>query len=288
VARGWLLRGLLLSGPVLWLALANLGPLVGMARISLLDTFPAAPDHVPSYSTASYQAFLASPFYLGVFWRSLRFAAGTTVMSLVLTYPLAYHIARHVSPARRIRRLLLLVAPFWTSEVVRTFGIMLLLSNRGAVNIALRWTGLIDEPLPLLYGGFSVGFGMVYVVLLSMLLPLYAALDRLPPNLLVAAADLGAGPWQRFLRVTLPMTKGGIVTGSVLVFLFSLGSFAVPALLGGADMTLFAMTIGSFFGSAAGRWPLGAAFGMILLLAAVVLPLALAGLFRGRLAPGAA
>jgi spermidine/putrescine transport system permease protein len=133
--------------------------------------------------------------------------------------------------------------------------------------------------LPLLYNQFSVGFGMLYAVLLAMLLPLYASLERFPPELLDAAANIGAGPWRRLVRVTLPLTRDGIAAGCALVFLTSLGAFAVPTLLGGAGTTLFAMTIGGMFASSAGRWPLGAAFGLIMLLsglglAAVILRLA--------------
>ena len=164
-----------------------------------------------------------------------------------------------------MRHLLLLVAPFWTSEIVRIFAIMLLLSNRGAVNGVLRWAGITDDPLPLLYNQYSLTFGMLYVVLLAMLLPLYAALEKLPRDLLEAAASLGAKPWTRLVRVTLPLSRDGVASGSALVFLISLGAFAVPMLLGGADTTLFSMTIASMFASSAGRWPLGAAFGLILL-----------------------
>jgi len=165
-----------------------------------------------------------------------------------------------------LRLLLLLIAPFWSSEIVRAFAIMLLLANHGAVNFTLRWLGITEAPLPLLYNQFSVGFGMLYAVLLAMLLPLYASLTRLPTELLDAAANVGAGPCSRLVHVTLPLTRDGIAAGCALVFLTSLGAFAVPTLLGDADTTLFSMTIGSMFASSAGRWPLGAAFGLIMLL----------------------
>jgi len=253
-----------------------------MIRISLLDAYPTAPEHVARYSLDNYAAFLQSPIYRAAFLRSLRFATITTLLSLLLTYPLAYHIALKVPLERRAGRLLLLIAPFWTSEIVRIFAIILLLANRGAINMVLRRAGLIATPLPLLYNAFSVSFGMLYTMLLSMLLPLYAALDRLPRSLLDAGSDLGAGPWQRFLHLTLPLTAGGIVSGCVLVFLLSLGVFAEPMLLGGADTTLFAMTIGGMFADSAGRWPLGAAFSLILLLTALALSLALIALVRRR------
>jgi spermidine/putrescine transport system permease protein len=258
-----------------------------MARISLLDVYPAAPDHVARYGLENYSAFLQSPIYFSAFLRSLRFAAIVTLLSLLVGYPLAYHLAVKTPPEHRARRLLLLVAPFWTSEILRIFAVILLLSNHGAINIALNRAGLTETPLPLLYNAFSVGFGMLYAMILPMLLPLYASLDRLPCSLLDAASDLGVGPWQRFLRVTLPLTAGGAVTGCVLVFLLCLGVFAEPMLLGGVNTTLFSMTIGGFFASSAGRWPLGAAFSLILLVSALVicaLPIALVRRRLNRLA----
>jgi len=277
-------HALLLLGPVLWVAGANLAPLVEMARISLLDVYPAAPDHVPRYGLANY-ALLASPIYRGAFLRSLGFAALTTLLTLLLAYPLAYAIAFATPARQRLRRLLLLIAPFWTGEIVRIFAIMLLLANRGAVNGVLRWAGIIEDPLPLLYNPFSLAAGMVYVVLLAMLLPLYAALEKLPRDLLEAAAGLGAGPWTRLRRVTLPLTREGIAAGSALVFLISLGTFAVPSILGGADTTLFSMTIGGLFASSAGRWPLGAAFGLTLLAAGLAIAACIMGWVDRRRIP---
>lgn len=258
-------RILLLGGPVLWVAGANIAPLVEMARISLLDIYPAAPEHVARISLDNYATFLTSAIYRGAFVRSLVLSSVVTGLALLLAYPLAYLIAVRLPPRRRLRYLLLLIAPFWTSEILRAFAIMLLLAHRGAVNAVLEWIGFTDAPLPLLYNSFSMGYGMVYAVLLGMLLPLYAALSRLPAELLDAAANVGAGPWRRLIHVTLPLTRDGIAAGCALVFLSSLGAFAVPTLLGGAGTTLFSMTIGSMFASSAGRWPLGAAFGLIML-----------------------
>jgi spermidine/putrescine transport system permease protein len=258
-------RAVLLLGPALWVIGVNVVPLIEMARISLIDAYPASPGHVARYSLDNYVAFVASPIYRPALLRSFAFAGLTTILALLLAYPLAYAIAIGVPAHRRLRHLLLLIAPFWTSEIVRIFAIMLLLANRGAVNGALRWAGIIDDPLPLLYNQYSLVFGMLQLVLLAMLLPLYAALQKLPRHLLEAAAGMGARPWTRLIRVTLPLTREGIASGCSLVFLISLGAFAVPTLLGGADTTLFSMTIGSMFASSAGRWPLGAAFGLILL-----------------------
>jgi spermidine/putrescine transport system permease protein len=233
------------------------------------------------WSGAAYGAFLESPAYQASLGNSLAFAAAATLAALLLAYPLAYHVAFHVDSSRRGWRLMLLVAPFWASEVLRMFALVLLLSNRGALNAALRWAGLTEAPVSMLYGDGAVLAGLVYTVLLTMLLPLYAALDRLPAELLEAAADLGAGPWARFWQVTLPLSASGVAAGTALTFLACLGVFAAPSLLGGPSKTLFATTIADLFGAASGRWPMGAAFGFILLAVGTACAVGMAALAPG-------
>lgn len=260
-------RRLFIAVPVLWVAAAHVGPLLAMARISLLDAYPAAPGTAAVLGGRAYAAFLDGPGYRAALGHSLWMAAAATGIALTLAWPLAWHVAMEVPPAQRTRRLALLAAPFWTSEVLRMFALVLLLANRGALNAVLRWTGLTDAPVPLLYGTGAVLAGMVYTVLLTMLLPLFAALDRLPPDLLDAAADLGAGPWRRQALIALPLAAGGVASGVALTFLLCLGVLAAPALLGGAGTPSFASVIAGFFGGASGRWPMGAAFGLVLLAA---------------------
>jgi len=261
------LRCLFIAVPMLWVAAAHVGPLLVMARISLLDSYPGAPGAVPMFGSQAYAAFLDGPGYRAALGHSLWLAATATGIALMLAWPLAWHVATQVPPAQRVRRLALLVAPFWTSEVLRMFALVLLLANRGALNAVLRWTGLTGAPVPLLYGTGSVLAGVVYTVLLTMLLPLFAALDRLPPDLLDAAADLGAGPWRRQGLIVLPLAAGGIASGVALTFLLCLGVLAAPTLLGGAGTPAFASVIAGFFGGASGRWPMGAAFSLVLLAA---------------------
>ncbi len=261
------LRRLFVAVPVLWVAAAHVGPLLAMARTSLLDIYPGAPGAVPVLGIGAYAAFLDGPGYRAALGHSLWLASAATGIALLLAWPLAWHVAMEVPPARRTRRLALLVAPFWTSEVLRMFALVLLLANRGALNAVLRWTGLTSAPVPLLYGTGSVLAGIVYTVLLTMLLPLFAALDRLPPDLLDAAADLRAGPWRRQWLVVLPLAAGGIASGVALTFLLCLGVLAAPALLGGAGTPAFASVIAGLFGAASGRWPMGAAFSLVLLVA---------------------
>jgi spermidine/putrescine transport system permease protein len=258
-------RWLFVAIPILWVAVAHVGPLLAMARISLLDVYPAAPGAAPSYGVVAYAAFASGAGYRAAFGRSLWLAAATTGIALAIAWPLAWHVAVRVPPARRLRRLALLVAPFWTSEVLRMFAVVLLLANRGAVNAALRWTGLTTTPMPLLYGNGSVLCGLVYTVLLTMLLPLFAAFDRLPSDVLDAATDLGAGAWRRQAFVVLPLAAMRVAAGVALTFLLCLGVLVAPALLGSAGTPAFATVIDDFFAASSGRWPMGAAFSLILL-----------------------
>ena len=142
---------------------------------------------------------------------------------------------------------------------------MIFLGNRGAVNIALQWMGLIERPIPFMYTNFSLGMGIIYLTSLYMLLPLYAALEKIPPSMHEAARDLGAGPWTRFRRVTWPLSRDGVASGCTLVFLISTGFYATPVLLGGPSTTVFAETITGFFHVAGNEWPSGAAFSTIML-----------------------
>ena len=139
------------------------------------------------------------------FLRTIVFSAVLTLFTLLITYPVAYFLARHVSRKNQMLFLLLLLIPFWVGEIVRTYAIMILLGNTGAVNLALKTLGLIDRPIPFMYTSFSMGVGIVYLTALYMLLPLYSALEKLPKSMNEAAADLGAGAWTRFRRVSLPL-----------------------------------------------------------------------------------
>jgi len=205
------------------------------------------------------------------FFRTLGFATVLTATTLVLIYPVAYFLAKHVKRHNQMIMLLILLIPFWVGEIVRTYAIMILLGNNGAVNLVLKTLGLIDRPIPFMYTGFSLGLGIVYLTSLYMLMPLYSALEKIPTSYSEAAADLGAGPWKRFWRVTLPLSLEGVASGCTLVFLISTGYYATPVLLGGPSTTVFAETIAGFFHVAGNEWPTGAAFSCIMLITALVL-----------------
>ncbi|MCR8546225.1 ABC transporter permease [Salipiger sp. P9] len=257
--------------PVLWVLTQHLGPMLQMLRVSLTDAYPVAAGTEQHFTFDNYLRFFGDRLFWMPFFRTLGFAFVFTLCTLVLTYPVAYFLARHVSPKNRMLLLLMLLIPFWVGEIVRTYAIMILLGNTGAVNLALKWLGLIDRPIPFMYTSFSMGVGIVYLTALYMLLPLYSALEKLPKSLNEAAADLGAGAWTRFRRVTLPLTIEGISSGCTLVFLISTGFYATPVLLGGPSTTVFAETIAGFFHVAGDEWPTGAAFAVIMFLAALIL-----------------
>ncbi len=278
-------RFLFFAVPVLWVAVAHVGPLIAMARVSLMNVYPGPPGMRPGFSLGAYTAFWHHTGYQVSLLHSLALAAAATLVSLILAYPIAYHVALRVPPAWKRRRLVLLVAPFWTSEVLRMFALVLLLNTRGALNAVLHWLHLAKAPVLLLYGSGAVMAGVVYTVFLSMLLPLYAALDRLPRDVGDAASLDGAGPLTRLWYITFPLTAQGIAAGAVLTFLATLGVFAAPALLGGAGTPVFTITIADLFSAASGRWPLGAAFGFILLLVGSA-GAGLLALVLGRIGPG--
>ena len=261
---------ILAAFPVLWVLTQHLGPMLQMLRVSLTDAYPVAPGVEQHFTLDNYTSFFGDPIFWKPFFRTMIFASVVTFCTLIMTYPVAYYLARHVSRKNQMLMLLLLLIPFWVGEIVRTFAIMILLGNTGALNQALIWLGLIDRPIPFMYTSFSMGVGIVYLTALYMLLPLYSALEKLPKSYSEAAADLGAGAWTRFRRVTLPLTLEGISTGCILVFLISTGVYAAPVLLGGPYTTVFSETIAGFFHVAGNEWPTGAAFATIMFAAAII------------------
>ena len=262
---------ILASFPLLWVLTQHLGPMLQMLWVSFTDAYPTAPGVEQHFTFDNYMRFFGDHIFWQPFFRTLIFACVFTFCTLILTYPVAYFLARHVSRRNRMLMLLLLLIPFWVGEIVRTYAIMILLGNTGALNQLLKWLSLIDRPIPFMYTSFSMGVGIVYLTALYMLLPLYSALEKLPASYNEAAADLGASAWTRFRRITLPLTLEGISSGCILVFLISTGFYATPVLLGGPSTTVFAETIAGFFHVAGDEWPTGAAFATIMFLAAIFL-----------------
>ena len=210
------------------------------------------------------------PIYLQIYWRSLWLAVLTTVVCLAVSYPIAYWLAL-LAPRRWKGTLLaLVVIPFWTSFLIRTYAWMTILRTEGLLNTALLSLGIVDAPLPLLYTDLAVMIGLVYGELPFMILPLYASLEKLDRWLVEAAHDLGASPLAAFRRVTVPLTMPGIVAGVVLVFIPSLGQFVVSDLLGGAKTVLVGNLIQNQF-ALARNGPFGAAVAFELTLRVLLL-----------------
>src|SRR5580704_13798712 len=211
---------------------------------------------------------LADPIYLGILWRSFWIAGAATLLCLVLGFPLALFISR--SGKRKNLYLSLVILPFWTSFLVRTYAWMFLLRDTGLINTALHAVGLIHDPLPLLYNDGAVILGLVYGFLPFTVLPLYATLERLDPSLLEAAADLGSKPWDTLFRVTIPLCAPGIRAGAILVFVPCLGTYLTSDLLGGSKTILIGNLVQNQF-TASRDWPFGAAASVALMIVAMVL-----------------
>lgn len=203
------------------------------------------------------------PLYLGIFLDSARIALTATVIALLLGYPAAYLIA--LQPKNRQMPLLILVMlPFWSNYLIRTYAWIVLLNREGLINRSLGSLGLIDAPLPLLYNDFAVITGLVYGYVPFMILALYSSISKLGPDLREASTDLGASAWRTFLRITLPLTLPGIAAGCIFVFVLSIGNFITPDLLGGKQRMMLGNLIYSQFLTAR-DWPFGAALAFILI-----------------------
>ncbi|OWU85705.1 ABC transporter permease [Oceanicola sp. 22II-s10i] len=206
--------------------------------------------------------------HLTIFWRSVKLSLLTTFITFVIGFPTAWFIATR-PPTQRAIWLFLITIPFWTNLLIRTFAIMEVVRNQGLLNSFLMWTGVIGRPLQILYTDTAVLIGMAYVYLPLMVLPLFAAIDRFDFKLIEAGYDLYASRTKVLRRVILPIVRPGIVAGSILVFVPSLGAYVTPRILGGGKNMMIGNFIELQFGQ--GRnWPLGAALSLILLLIVLV------------------
>jgi len=277
VLRG---RALVTAVPFLWLVVFFLVPFAIVLKISLAEAALGQPPYTALFdrvgdavlqirlNLANYLFLLEDPLYVAAYLSSLKIAAVSTLLCLVLGYPMAYAIAR-ASPGLRGALLLLVILPFWTSFLIRVYAWIGLLKSNGLVNNVLLWLGVIDQPLALLHTDFAVYLGIVYSYLPFMVLPLYATLVRLDPALLEAAADLGCRPFRAFLSVTLPLSMPGVVAGSMLVFIPAVGEFVIPDLLGGPDTLMIGKILwNEFFTNR--DWPLASAVAVAMLVFLVV------------------
>jgi len=221
---------------------------------------------------ANYFSLAQDGLYLGTYIRSLGYAAMTALICLLIAYPFAYCIAR--SPAdKRPALLMMVMLPFWTSFLLRIYAWKILLADSGVFNQLLLVLGVIAEPIKMMNTPFSLILGMVYCYIPFMILPLYATLVKMDLSLLEAALDLGATPAQAFWRITVPLSKSGIIAGSMLVFIPCVGEFVIPELLGGPQTLMIGRVLwDEFFGN--NDWPMAAAVAVVMVLL-IIVPLAL-------------
>lgn len=277
-------RRAVIALPYLWLLAFFFLPFLIVLKISFSTAAIAIPPYTPVFEWSdgpagwwaalreltweNYRWLVSDDLYLRAYLSSVRIAASATLITLLISYPLAYAMA---SAPRGWRPTLVMLAilPFWTSFLIRVYAWIGILKNDGFLNQALMWAGLIDQPLTILYTQAAVYVGIVYSYMPFMVLPLYAALERMDRDLIAAAKDLGASPFTAFLTVTLPLSVPGIVAGCMLNFIPAVGEFVIPDLLGGSDTLMIGRTLWvEFFNNR--DWPLAGAVATILLLILVV------------------
>ncbi|MGH8130529.1 MAG: ABC transporter permease subunit [Steroidobacteraceae bacterium] len=277
--------------PYLWLLLFFLLPFLIVLKISVSAMQMAMPPYEPLVTWASAQvmelkvnlanyAFLwDDALYRNAYLNSILTAAISTILCLLIGYPMAYGIARSPTAWRNLL-LLLVMLPFWTSFLLRVYAWIGILKNNGLINNFLMWLGVIDEPIVMLQTNFAVYIGIVYSYLPFMVLPLYTAIEKLDLSLLEAAADLGCRPIKVFFRVTVPLTSSGIIAGCMLVFIPAVGEFVIPALLGGPGTLMIGRVLWEeFFNNR--DWPIASAVAIAMLLL-LVIPIMVLQRFQGR------
>lgn len=206
--------------------------------------------------------------HLRIFWRSIKLSLATTILTAIFGIPTAYFIATR-SPRSRNIWLFLITIPFWSNLLVRTYAIQELIRNKGVINNLLQWLGITDAPLEMMFTDFAVGFGMTYVYLPLMVLPVYASIEKLDFRLVEGAYDLYASRWNCFRRIIVPLVKPGLIAGSILVFIPCLGAYVTPRILGGGNQLMFGNLIALQFGQGK-NWPLGAALSLTLMIIVMI------------------
>jgi putrescine transport system permease protein len=283
-SRTWLSRNgkrLVILVPMVWLLLFFLAPFFVVLKISFAELAIAQPPYTSLISwddgkllvtlnLGNYQYLIEDQLYLLAYLSSIKIAFFSTILTLLIGYPMAYFIARSDDPWRSVL-LMLVILPFWTSFLLRIYAWIGFLNTNGVINNVLIGLGVIDQPLVMMQTDFAVYIGIVYTYLPFMILPLYANLTKLDPALLEASSDLGAKPMTSFLTVTLPLSMPGIVAGSMLVFIPAIGEFVIPELLGGTNTLMIGKVLWNEFFSNR-DWPVASAVAIVMLFL-VVLPM---------------
>jgi len=268
-------RKLVIVLPWLWLFMLFFLPFLFVLKMSFAESLRSSPPYTDLISWAddqfslvlnfsNYLRLFSEEFYIGSYLQSLKLAAISTLICLLIGYPLAWAVAQSKPSVRNIL-LLLVLLPSWTSFLVRVYALMGLLNNNGVLNNFLLWLGVIDRPVEILYTNVAVYIGIVYCYLPFMVLPIYAALTRIDYSLVEASLDLGAGPLKTFFQVIVPLTKGGVIAGSMLVFIPAVGEYVIPELLGGKDTAMIGRTtLSEVFSNR--DWPMASALAVSILL----------------------
>lgn len=273
-------RTAIILAPTLWLVIFFLIPLIVVFKIALSAFAMGRPPYLPMFEwgadesltiTLHFSNFLflmRDSLYANAYINSVRIAAVSTIIALVIAYPMAWFIARSEEKHRNLL-LMLVILPFWTSFLLRVYAWMGFLGRNGIINNTLMGLGIIDEPLVMLQTEGAVFVGIVYTYLPFMVLPLYTALVKLDQSLIEASADLGARPFVTFLTVILPLSLPGIIAGSMLVFIPAIGEFVIPSLLGGADTLMIGRVLwDEFFANR--DWPVASAVAIVMLIILII------------------
>jgi len=267
--------------PYLWFILLAAVPILIILKISLSEMQGTSVSNMIDWSNgwpkltlnfSSYQFIFSDSLYLKTYLSSIKYALLTTLICLVIGYPFAYFMARspkHMQPTL----LMLIMLPFWTSFLLRIYAWKTLLENNGIINNVLMSLGVIDAPLQKMNTPFSLMIGMVYSYLPFMILPLYANLSKLDMRYLEAAADLGTSPFKAFWLITVPLSKAGIIAGSMLVFIPTIGEYVIPELLGGSSTLMIGRVLWNEFFSN-NDWPMASAVAVVMILL-ILVPMAI-------------
>jgi putrescine transport system permease protein len=285
-------RPLVIGIPSMWLLLFFVVPFLIVLKISFAEIRLAIPPYSPLFDWLSserileikltlvnYFGLIERPLYSQAYVNSIKIAAISTILCLLLAYPMSYGIARS-KPSTRNILLLLVILPFWTSFLLRVYAWIGLLKSNGVINNFLMSLGIIDEPLVMMQTDFAVYLGIVYSYLPFMILPLYSNLEKMDITLLEAAADLGCRPTKAFLKITLPLSVPGIVAGCMLVFIPAVGEYVIPALLGGPGTLMIGRQLWDGF-FATRDWPVASAVAIAMLMLLVV-PIMIFQYFNAR------
>ena len=253
---------LLLTPLVLWLGLLIIIPHIDMFLVSIRERMGRG---VYETSAAQYLTFVNEPLFIWTFIRTAVMSVLATAITLLIAFPVSYYIAKMARGRLQQVLFMLCLIPFYVSELVRTFGWMILLRETGIVSNLLQWTGLADQPVEMLYNDAAIMIGLVYTSMLFMVVPLVTTLESLDDSVIEAGYDLGGNGWSVLREIIIPHAMPGIVSGCIVVFMLSLGNYLTPKMLGGKDSLWFTEMIYNQF-IVRFNWELGAAFGFMLLL----------------------